>query len=459
MTFNNKLEELLPYLYSTPSYTLAIKHDKNVSSKQFLMDIALTKNNIDQHPTKKNWALYSKDTYNFAVGLFALLESKKNIIIPGNNTEATETHITPYIDARLGELKSQTTELISHSNNAFTPARLERTYNSSITIFTSGSSGQPKAITKQLCQFEAELTSLEECWGEKLSNCKIVATVSHQHIYGLLFKLLWPLTARRPFYSEQILDFAHIFNLAEEEQLDLAWIASPAHLKRLNESFSWEAAKRHWKMIFSSGGPLPRDVAEKITGWLNDTPFEVYGSSETGGIAWRQQNSEHSAWKNLPGVDIKTDNDNRLYVKSAHISDSGEWFRTDDGINIDEEGFHLTGRLDRIIKLEEKRLSLVELEAAITDHPYAQESYTIVIPPTEGRIRETLAAINVLTPSGTEILKNEGRSTLVKALKSHLQKYFELSLIPRKWRFVSQIPTNEQSKIDKAAILNIIENE
>ena len=76
--------------------------------------------------------------------------------------------------------------------------------------FTSGSTGVAKAITKTLRCLDAEIQTLEMLWGKTLENAAVFTTVSHQHIYGLLFRLLWPLCAERPFaatahsYPEQL---------------------------------------------------------------------------------------------------------------------------------------------------------------------------------------------------------------------------------------------------------------
>jgi hypothetical protein len=41
-------------------------------------------------------------------------------------------------------------------------------------------------------------------FGTPLGDAAIVATVSHQHIYGLLFKVLWPLSTGRAIHARSI---------------------------------------------------------------------------------------------------------------------------------------------------------------------------------------------------------------------------------------------------------------
>ncbi|MFP3656715.1 AMP-dependent synthetase, partial [Burkholderia sp. SIMBA_052] len=61
------------------------------------------------------------------------------------------------------------------------------------------SSGRPKPIRKTLAQFNAEVHTLERQWGALVGDATMLASVPHHHIYGLLFRVLWPLAAGRAF--------------------------------------------------------------------------------------------------------------------------------------------------------------------------------------------------------------------------------------------------------------------
>ncbi|MFD2980293.1 AMP-binding protein, partial [Klebsiella pneumoniae] len=73
-----------------------------------------------------------------------------------------------------------------------------------ISLCTSGSSGEPKRIDKQLRQLAIEVQVLEDLWGADLGPACIIGSVATQHIYGLLFRVLWPLCAGRPFVRRQL---------------------------------------------------------------------------------------------------------------------------------------------------------------------------------------------------------------------------------------------------------------
>lgn len=434
--------------------TFAIVDGQNISYQQFLTDTYCLSKNL-KSSTAKNWALFERCTYRFAVGFFALLEATKNIVIPGDNKLATEEKLAHFTDASLGDFEGSKLSIDVYQNVTNCTFSTTEYSNSTVTIFTSGSTGEPKAICKHIHQLEAELSGLEQCFGQLAKNTVTFATVTHQHIYGLLFKLLWPSVCGRAFYSHQIIDFSEVFTLSANSEKSLIWVASPAHLKRVQDDAPWHIAQITWSAVFSSGGPLPFDSAQQLLKNTNMLPHEVYGSSETGGIAHRQQQNERQPWQTLPNVNIKKAEDGRLCIQSPHLP-TNDWLQTDDGIElIENEQFILTGRLDRIIKLEEKRLSLVALEAAANLHDLVNESYAVVLEPQAGKIRQTLAIVCALTANGQEYLNKHSHTDLVKILKAFLLNHFERSLIPRKWRFVDQLPVNTQSKIDKQKITDL----
>jgi len=104
------------------------------------------------------------------------------------------------------------------------------------------------------------IAALEKLWGKQLGGAEALATVSHQHLYGLLFRLLWPLSAGRCFHSQIYLSPEMLVNSAHNAAY---WVASPAHLKRLDQDSPWEGIS-NLKAIFSSGGPLQHNARNQF---------------------------------------------------------------------------------------------------------------------------------------------------------------------------------------------------
>ncbi|WP_454690692.1 AMP-binding protein [Achromobacter aloeverae] len=309
-----------------------------------------------------------------------------------------------------------------------------------VVLCTSGSSGQPKQIRKSWRQLAAEIEALEALWHWSRQPACVLGSVSAQHMYGLPFRLLWPLCAGRSLGRRQLV-YPEALQHASLPHADFVWIASPALLKRLGSSLDHAALRGGLRQIVSSGGPLPVDVSDELARDLGCRPCEIYGSSETGAVAWRQGDTP---WRPLPGAEIGADAEQALWVRSPWLDDDRP-FQSSDAVRLTEDGFALLGRLDRIVKIEEKRIALPAIEQALSAHPWVHEARIDLAP---GAKR--LTALVALTPQGVHALRNGGRAALAQALRAHLAPTQEALAVPRHWRFVRELPWNAQGKLPRA---------
>lgn len=310
-------------------------------------------------------------------------------------------------------------------------------------VFTSGSSGDACAIPKRLVQLAREVDALEDTFGPQLGDARVHATVSHQHIYGLLFRVLWPLAAGREICARRVLFHEDMFAALQREPGIL--VSSPAHLKRLPDGLDWAALRGCVQAVFSSGGALPMDAARDALTRLGTAPIEIYGSSETGGIAWRQHGgaADPSAgiWTALPQVRWRV-MDDRLQVCSPHLPDSA-WHATEDRAQAVDCGFELLGRADRIVKIEERRVSLSALERGLRETGWLQDARVLAL---DGA-RSMLGAVAVPTASGADLLLRAGKTGFCRALRQALSAAHDPVVLPRRWRFVEVLPVNLQGKV------------
>ena len=312
-----------------------------------------------------------------------------------------------------------------------------------LVVYTSGSTGEATAIDKRLAQLAREVEALQATFGERLDGAVVHGTVSHQHIYGLLFRVLWPLAAGRViaprlFFHEEI---------AAALDAPAVLVSSPAHLKRIPDTLDWQTAQAQLRAVFSSGGALPEEAALASRATLGHAPIEIYGSSETGGIAWRQREAGDPVWTPLPGVAWRIA-DGQLEVSSPHLP-SADWWRSADRV-ADEgaEGFRLLGRADRIVKVEERRVSLTALERQLGALPEVADARVVLI---DGP-RAELAAVVVLADAGDAQLQAKGRRAMAQVLGQALADGQDAVTRPRRWRFVTALPMNAQGKTTDAAL-------
>jgi acyl-CoA synthetase (AMP-forming)/AMP-acid ligase II len=397
-------------------------------------------------------ALHFEDTYAFVCALYGAWHAGKSVALPGDTQADTLARLLPDMAACAGDLPGAVGPIANDATRPSSLAPLDL-LSTRVVVHTSGSSGEPLAIDKSLAQLDAEVRTLERAFGPLLASrgvaqgpVRVHATVSHQHIYGLLFHALWPLAAGRSLVAERL-------RYPEDIAARLAdapgvLVTSPAHLKRLPESLSWQAARDRLVAVFSSGGPLPPEASEAALSLLGQSPIEVFGSSETGGIAWRQRALHADHWTALPGVRWRVDADGLLAVQSAHLPDD-DWYVTADRAEADADGgFLLRGRADRIVKIEEKRVSLTAMEHALLCSGLLVEARVVELP--EGS-SSRLGLVAVPNDAGRAVLA-EGKRALNDRLRAVLLQSVERVALPRRFRFVDRLPANAQGKTPLAAL-------
>ncbi|MBV8634954.1 MAG: acyl-CoA synthetase, partial [Burkholderiaceae bacterium] len=450
---SERLLELCRALAQRPAHAIVgWRGAQAVGNSAFLHRIAAWHATLAPLPGK-NFALYFEDGLEFAAALLAAWQAGKTVWLAADALSVSVAALTPSVDGFVGDFPAHCQPLPATETALATPefAVLDAG-RVALVVHTSGTTGAAQAIPKRLVQMAAEVETLDAAFGSATGEADVVATVSHQHIYGLLFKILWPLVAGRPIhalsqnYPEQLASL-----LAQRPAI---LVSSPAHLKRLPEHLGWE--RNQVRAVFSSGGPLPADVALASGALLGQVPTEVYGSSETGGIAWRRRKSlTDDTWTAFPPVSWRIAEDGSLEVRSPHLFDR-TWLRIPDRAEaVDDHGFVLKGRSDRIAKIEEKRVSLDAIEALLAASTLVATVRIVLCEEEAGR-RQALAAFVVPTEAGKAVLA-AGKLALNRKLSALLRGAVEAVAMSRRWRYLDQLPTDAQGKTTQALLLALLD--
>ncbi len=383
-------------------------------------------------------ALWFDDAAELACALLACWRAGVVAVLPGDCQAQTCNSLDATVDTWLTDADlpppaaRQWRPADLHGHPALEPVELDGSQ--TLVLCTSGSSGAPKQIVKHWAQLAAEVHALEQQWPGM--QAPVLGSVSAQHMYGLPFRVLWPLCAGRLIDRRQRL-YPEDLQQASLRHATFAWIASPALLRRLGQRLDAAQLRGRLTRIHSSGGPLPLDVSDQIERSLGVRPTEIYGSSETGAVAWRTGDAD---WQALPGVTVGLNGDDALKVAAPWINADEQ--QTADGAEITLGGFRLLGRLDRIVKVEEKRISLPMLEQALIEHLYVADA-RLGKPADASR----LTALVALSAHGVHALRNQGRKAVVDALRAQLADRFESLAVPRSWRLFRHLPGNAQGKL------------
>jgi acyl-CoA synthetase (AMP-forming)/AMP-acid ligase II len=400
-------------------------------------------------------ALYHEDSLEFAAALVGAWLAGSTVWLAADALPATCAALAGEVEAFWGQFPAHhAPQLAAAGDDDGMPWTAPAPDFDALVVFTSGSTGAPVPIPKRLDQLTGELATLEAQFGVLLGTAEVLATVSHQHIYGLLFRVLWPLAAGRALHAER-----HEFPETLAPALaahPCVLLASPAHLKRLPDHLDWHGAAGRLQAVFSSGGMLEAEAGRHAAALLGTVPVEVYGSSETGGVAWRRRSEgADEGWTPLPGVAWRADGEGQLSVRSTQAGK--DWTGLAD--RVDDLGgsrFVLRGRADRIVKIEEKRVSLDAIEAALLDSGLARAARVLACPG-KGDARQLLAAFVVPSEAGRALLERDGKAALNALLRAQLAPAFDAVALPRRWRYLDGLPVNAQGKTTAAQLLALLD--
>ncbi|MFB4412846.1 MULTISPECIES: AMP-binding protein [Pantoea] len=381
-----------------------------------------------------HWGLCFDDSYRFCVALLACWYASKTPVMPGHSRAALLNEMQEQLDGVLCDMPLAVSLPLLTWDEAEAQGQLPPLpASSALILFTSGSTGAPRQVVKSLTVMEQESRWLSALWGEQLQGCRVIASVSHQHLYGLSFRLFLPMTLRLPFSAQPLFYGEQLAQLPRDCRY--AFISSPAFLSRLDSTLDAPGCE----LIVSAGGTLRGPDAEQVWQRFGCPVSEIYGSTETGILAWRQCDRADAPWRSFSGVRLEQVTPERWQVWSPLIAgDNG--LALDDRLNMQPDGgFQLAGRHDRIVKIGDKRISLSEIERRLTDLPEIDDAVALVVTRHD---RQAIGVVLSLTSTLDEAALHQHR----QQWKRQLQCWLEPLAMPRYWRIVATIPVTPQSK-------------
>ena len=310
-----------------------------------------------------------------------------------------------------------------------------------VRLFTGGSTGSPQLWTKTPRNLLGEVNYLLDRF--KIgSGDRILATVPAFHIYGLLYSLLAPLMASARVSSASP-SFPEEIKQQMAEMSPTIFISVPIHYRALKDNPPDKGALR---LAFSSAGPLPEDDGRAFFESTGVDLVEIYGSTETGGIATRCRRQDETGFTPYDCIGWRVAGE-ELDIRSAFLSaelpvrDSG-WFTMADRVKIENGGFVVAGRADNVIKVGGNRVDLEKIRQAIAAIEGIREAMVLSNPSDTGRNQEIVALA-------------AGRRTPIE-----IQKLLNPVLLPherpRRIVMVDKIPMAATGKPDRQIIREMV---
>ena len=441
------------------------------SSQPFLVDSASTDNKtiadfvhdiaiVYPHFSARRetvFLIFSENIYEFMVIFFTALLAKKKICLLNTNkyayikdlfnddtlfisdTSETQLNISQLLCAAANTTRTDSIDCAILKGLTISPT-------ADIHFYTSGSTGKPKIIEKKFSHLEREVEELFSCFGEDITDSLFLTSVFHYHVYGFLFYVLLPFAVQCPIFSNRINYLETCAGFSSWKKI--TFVSSPAFLKRivkisLTPSTQWT--------VFSSAGALDAAGSSNCADIFGTEAIEIYGSTETGGIAWRKQKT-NPLWRPFPCVSISAAPDNTFTARSPYFDGTvtgGDLIAcTDEGL------FTLLGRVDSTVKIEGRRIDLKDIDAKLLALSDCADCHTIYHKTNRREQTVSFIVLKKDTPLYTLYLEDEQAAK--KHIQDYLYAYFDKTLAPRKIYILDAIPKNAMGKINHAQLESLL---
>lgn len=323
-------------------------------------------------------------------------------------------------------------------------------------LLSSGSTGEPKCIVNRHVNLYNLMHLVTTAAGIN-SDSRIYSTAKMSWTYGFNLSVTFALgTGATAYVSHGLPAPSRVYNMLQQHNITHLWSVPgvlAGMLRHPNNDITLPTR------IFSSGEPLPPQIAQAFLEQHQRKICEVFGMSETTQIHTMQ--TEHN-WQlgtigqPLSGVQYQLRDPNGLLVESGQVGElfvsspcqaslywkdwnksqttfQGNWVRTGDQCYLNEQGnLVFVGRSDDLIKIKGLYVSPAEIENVIMSLPGVDDC-TVV----HSSGKQGLAELHAfVVPTGSD------QPNISQALKNQLPDH----KIPQHIKFVDTLPRTLTNK-------------
>jgi malonyl-CoA/methylmalonyl-CoA synthetase len=362
------------------------------------------------------------------------------------------------------------------------PTSDERCRAPAMILYTSGTTGNPKGVVLTHANLDAQVASLLEAW-EWTSADRTLLVLPLHHVHGIVNVVLSALRAGAICEMPPRFDAAQTWARMASGEITLftavptiyhrliaAWDAAPPEQQR-----AWSDGAHGLRLMMSGSAALPVSVLERWREITGHTLLERYGMTEIGmGLSNPLRGTRRPGFVGapLPGVEAQVVGDDgrpvdagaagELQIRGAGVFNAywqrpaetqaafrDGWFRTGDVAVVEDGAYRLLGRTSTdILKVGGHKISALEIEEVMRQHPAITECAVVGLPDDEWGERVAMAA---------EV--RAGRSLALVDLQSWAKPLLANYKLPRELRCVDALPRNAMGKIVKPRVAALFASE
>jgi malonyl-CoA/methylmalonyl-CoA synthetase len=372
-----------------------------------------------------------------------------------------------------------------------TPDEAERAI--ALILYTSGTTGKPKGALQSHANVFECVRTLHEAWQVSPRDRLLHALPLH-HVHGISVALLWAFlggahTEMLPRYEpERVLAAAGrssvIMGVPTQHARLLEWfdeLPEGADRERYREHL------RRQRLITSGSAALPEKLGRRLEALCGQYPLERYGMTEVGIVLGNPLDGERlpgSVGRALPrcririvdeaGQDAALGQPGEIWIAAPSVFQGYDgdaeatsaaftdgFFKSGDTAHWTEQGYvKILGRTSvDIIKSGGYKLSALELEEHLREHPWVNEVAVVGVPDEAWGER----VVAVIVPSaalsgkgpgiGNEGANEGAREEASDALRAWLKQRIAAYKVPKQMLFRAALPRNAMGKVQKRALL------
>lgn len=348
-------------------------------------------------------------------------------------------------------------------------------------LYTSGTTSSPKGVVTTHQCIQAQIEALVQAWHWQKDD-RIPLFLPLHHIHGIINVMscaLWSGAEIEPFPR---FDLDAILQRVSENAYTVFMAVPTIYVKLIQalESMPEEirtpilAGFRSMRLMVSGSAALPASVHQTWTRLTGQELLERYGMTEIGMALSNPYEGERrpgAVGRALPGVEIRLRSEQGKIITSE--DEAGEiqvrgpnvfleywnrpeatqeafqegWFCTGDVAILKSGYYHILGRSSiDIIKSGGYKLSALEIEATLLDHPAIEQCAVVGV--SEETWGEIVAAAVVL---------NDGETLTLEALREWCRERISSYRIPRRLLTLEELPRNAMGKVTKPDVQELFE--